>query len=111
MNGFRENGHGRMDERTDVRRRIQRSIDSVERPKKGFSSLRSTKNFFSQIHPYIPPWNNFSNFLAKKFFDQFSKILTYDVIFTQKMRPFGKFSPKMTYFDQIDTINDYFDQS
>ena len=46
----------------------------------------------------------------KNFFDQFPKILTYDVIFTPKMRPFGTFSPKMTYFDQIDPINDYFDQ-
>ena len=27
-----------------------------------------------------------------------------------KMRGFVTFSPKMTYFDQIDTINDYFDQ-
>ena len=27
-----------------------------------------------------------------------------------KMRPFGTFSPKMTYFDQIDPINDTFDQ-
>ena len=27
-----------------------------------------------------------------------------------KMRAFVTFSPKMTYFDQIDTINDYFDQ-
>ena len=27
-----------------------------------------------------------------------------------KMRPFGTFSPKMTYFDQIDSINDIFDQ-
>ena len=26
-----------------------------------------------------------------------------------KMRPFGTFSPKMTYFDQIDPINDTFD--
>ena len=27
-----------------------------------------------------------------------------------KMMEFGIFSPKMTYFDQIDLINDYFDQ-
>ena len=27
-----------------------------------------------------------------------------------KMREFGTFSTKMTYFDQIGPINDYFDQ-
>ena len=27
-----------------------------------------------------------------------------------KMSEFGTFSRKMTYFDQIDSINDYFDQ-
>ena len=27
-----------------------------------------------------------------------------------KLREFGAFSPKMTYFDQIDPINDIFDQ-
>ena len=66
--------------------------------------------FFSQIHPYRPPWNNFLIFLVKKFFHHFPKILTYDVILPPKMRPFGTFSPKMTYFVQIDPINDYFDQ-
>ena len=41
----------------------------------------------------------------EKFFDQFPKTLPYDVIVTpQKMRPFGTFSLKMTYFDQIDPI-------
>ena len=46
----------------------------------------------------------------KKIFDHFSKILTYDVIFTPEMSEFGTFLPKMTYLDQIDPINDYFDQ-
>ena len=67
-----------------------------------FGHLDPFNEVFSQIHPYRPPWNNFSNFLVKNFFDHFPKILTYDVIFTPKMRPFGTFSPKMTYFDQID---------
>ena len=66
--------------------------------------------FFSQIHPYRPPWNNFSNFWVKKFFDHFPKILTYDVIFTPKIEGIWDIFTKMTYFDQIDPINDYFDQ-
>ena len=46
----------------------------------------------------------------KKIFGHFSKILTYDVIFTPKMNEFGIFLPKMTYLDQIDPNKDYFDQ-
>ena len=47
-----------------------------------FGHLAPFNEVFSQIHPYRPPWNNFSNFLEKNFFDHFPKILTYDVIFT-----------------------------
>ena len=34
----------------------------------------------------------------------------YDVILVPKMTQIWPFSPKMTYFDQIDPINDIFDQ-
>ena len=47
----------------------------------------------------------------KIFFAHFSQILTCDVILTPKMSLFWPFSHKMTYFDQIDPINDIFDQS
>ena len=46
----------------------------------------------------------------KKLFDHFPQILTYGVILAPKMSEFWTFSPKMTYFDQIDPINDIFDQ-
>ena len=42
--------------------------------------------------------------------DHFPTILTYDVIFTPTIWEFGTFSPKMTYFDEIDPINDTFEQ-
>ena len=45
-----------------------------------------------------------------KFVDHFHQILSYDVILAPKMSQFGPFSPKMTYFAQIDPINDIFDQ-
>ena len=59
---------------------------------------------------HIDPPRIFFRILDENFFHQFPQILTYDVIFTPKMRPFGTFSPKMTYFDQIDPINDNFYQ-
>ena len=68
-------------------------------------------DIFSQIHPWWPPWKNFSKFLDKNFFDHFHQILTYDVILAPKINQFWPFSPKMTYFDQIDPINDILDQS
>ena len=46
----------------------------------------------------------------KKIFDHFPKILTYDVIFTPKIEGIWDIFTKMTYFDQIDPINDYFYQ-
>ena len=37
-------------------------------------------------------------------------MLTYDIIFAPKMSQIGPFSPKIRYFDQIDPINNIFDQ-
>ena len=53
----------------------------------------------------------FSIFFCEKFFEHFPTILTYDVIFTPKNEGIWDmtFSPKMTYFDQIDPVNDTFD--
>ena len=45
-----------------------------------------------------------------KIFAQFPQILPYDVILVPKSTQFGPFSPKMTYFDQIDPINAIYDQ-
>ena len=47
----------------------------------------------------------------KKIVDQFTQILTYGAILAPKMSEFWTFSPKMTLFDQIDTINEIFDQN
>ena len=68
-------------------------------------------DFLSQIFLCWPPLEIFSKFLVKIFFAHFPKILTYDVMLTPKMSLFWPFSPKMTYFDQIDSINDVFVQS
>ena len=49
----------------------------------------------------------------KKLFDQFPKILTYYVILAPKIGqnvPILTIFTKMTYFDQIDPINDIFYQ-
>ena len=43
-------------------------------------------------------------------FDQFPQILTNNFIFAPKFTKFWRFSPKMTYFDYIDPINDIFDR-
>ena len=48
--------------------------------------------------------------LVQELFHHFPQISTYDVILAPKMPQFLPFSPKMTYFDQIDPINDIFDQ-
>ena len=60
---------------------------------------------------HIDPPRKFFQIFSEKIFCPLFQILTYDVIFTPKMRLFWPFSPKMTYFDQIDPINDIFDQS
>ena len=47
----------------------------------------------------------------KKLFDKFPQILTYGVILAPKMSEFWTFLQKMTYIDQIDHIDDIFDQN
>ena len=49
--------------------------------------------------------------LNEKIFDHFPQILTYGVILAPKMYEFWTFSPKMTYFEKIDPINDIFAQN
>ena len=65
---------------------------------------------FDQIYVHKPDWNNFYKLLGEKLFDQFPKILTYDVILAPKMTQFWTFSRKMTYFDLIDASKDIIDQ-
>ena len=72
-----------------------------------FGHLDPFNDFFSQIHP---PWNNFSNFLVKIVLTTFPKFSNMTSFLPPKMSEFGTCSHKMTYFDQIDSINDYFDQ-
>jgi len=76
-----------------------------------FDKIDPINDIFDQSYANKPDWKILSKFLVKIFFDHFPKILTYDVILTQKMSLFWPFSPKMTYFDQIDPINYIFDQS
>ena len=75
-----------------------------------FDQIDPINDIFDQNYVHKPDWNNFYKLLVKKLFDQFSKILTYGVILAPKISEFWIFSPKMTYFDQIDPINDIFDQ-
>ena len=70
----------------------------------------SINDIFDQIHAHEPDLNTFSNILEKKFVHHFPQFLTYDVILTPKMTQFWPFSQKMTYFDQMDPINDIFDK-
>ena len=57
----------------------------------------------------VTPWKCFE-FFGEKIFWPLSQNLTSDVIFAPKMSQFGPFPPKITYFDQIDPINDIFYQ-
>ena len=66
--------------------------------------------FFSQIHPFTPPWNNFSNFLVKNCLNTFPKFWHMTSFLPQKWLNLGHFHLKWPIFDQIDPINDYFDQ-
>ena len=75
-----------------------------------FGHLDPFNDFFRQIHPYRPPWNNFSNVLEKKFLTTFPKFWHMTSFLPPKTIEFGTFSSKMTYFYQIDPINDYFGQ-
>ena len=70
-----------------------------------FDKIDPIKDIFDKIYVHKPDWNNFSKLLVKKLFDHFPQILTHGVILAPKMSEFWSFSPKMTYFDQIDPIN------
>ena len=59
----------------------------------------------------LTPPRTFFQIFSVKIFAHFPQILTYDAILTPKISLFWPFSPKITYFDQIDPINDIFDQS
>ena len=56
--------------------------------------------FFSKIHPWMTPWNNFLN-IFKKFFYPFSQILTYNVILVKNQ----SFLRKRPILNQIDPFN------
>ena len=51
----------------------------------------------------------FKNFLEKKYLTTFRKFLAFGAILAPN-DPILTISPKITYFDQIDPINDTFDQ-
>ena len=74
-----------------------------------FDQIDPINDIFDQLYAHKPDWNNFSKFLEENFFGQFPKILTCDVILAPKMAQFWPFSPKISYFDQIDTIIEIFD--
>ena len=76
-----------------------------------FDQIDPINDIFHQSYGNKPDWKIFSKFLVTNFFDHFPQILTRDVIVTPKMSLFLPFSPKMTYFDQIDPSNDIFYQS
>ena len=84
-------------------------------------TIFTKKTYFDQIDPinYIfdqtfidkPDWNNFYKLLGKKFFDHFSQILAYEVILAPEIcqnEPILTIFTKMTYFEQIEHINDIF---
>ena len=58
--------------------------------------------FFYQIHAHEHDWF-FQNFRENSPLYQF---FTYDVIFDPKMTKFWQFPQKMTYFEEIEHIND-----
>ena len=64
-----------------------------------FDQIDPINDIFDQSYVNKPDLHNVSKFLEENFVDHFPQILTYDVILAPKMSPF---SPKMTYFDQID---------
>ena len=74
-----------------------------------FHNTYAINDIFDQIYVHKPDWNNFYKLLVKKLFYNFPQILTYDVILASKMTLFWPFSPKMTYLDKIDPINDISD--
>ena len=80
-----------------------------------FDQIDLINEIFYQICVHKPNRNNFYKLLEKKLYHHFPKFLTYDVILAQKigqndpiLTQFWPFSPKMTYFDQIDPINEIF---
>ena len=75
-----------------------------------FDTIYAINDIFDQVYVHKPVWNNFYKHLEINLADIFPKISTYAVIFTPKIEGIWDIFRKMTYFDQIDPINDYFDQ-
>ena len=73
------------------------------------TNMTPLMTFLVKFRSGDPPGKFFQIF-GEKFFDHFTKMLTYDVILAPKMSHFDQFSPKMTYFGQIDPFNDFFSQ-
>ena len=71
-----------------------------------FHQIGPINYMFDQIYVHKADWNIFLETFREKLFYHFPQILTYDVILATKMTQFWPFSPKMSYFDQIDPIND-----
>ena len=76
-----------------------------------FDQIDPINDIFDHIPVHKPDLNNFYKLLGRKLFQHFPQISTYDVILAPKMTQFLPFSPKMTYFEQINHNNDTFDQS
>ena len=66
--------------------------------------------FLIELNHIDPPRIFFPNFGRKKFLITIPKFGHMRSFLHPKMREFGTFSSKMTYFDQIDPINDIFHQ-
>ena len=73
-----------------------------------FDQIYAINDMFDNISIHKPDWNHFWKLLGRKLFHHFPQISTYDVILGHKITQFLLFSPKMTYFNQIDPINDIF---
>ena len=67
-----------------------------------FGHLDRVNEFLVKFIHIDPPGIIFQIFYWKNVLTTFPKF------WPPKMRPFGIFSPKMTYFEQIDPINDTF---
>ena len=74
-----------------------------------FDQIDPINDTFDQIYVHKPDLNNFKKLLQKKYLTSFPKFWPV-APFWPKMTQFWPFSPKMTYLDQIDTINNIFDQ-
>ena len=75
-----------------------------------FEKIDPINDIFDQIYVHKPDWNNFLDIFRENMVWILSQNFDIWGHFGPKNDPILPCSPKMTYFDQIDPINDIFDQ-